>query len=158
MPPSVETSTPATAPPVSVAVPETVTAVPSVTVALLAGAVSVATGAVVSVVLVARVSPLAGANGCAPMSASRLTVAWRIVVFGALPIGFALSRPQDHCTVPAPKTSALPFLCIVRLCVAVPIAVVVPWSVKISTPETVVEERRNWPAGRKPLSGSSSHS
>src|SRR4029450_8778591 len=105
-PPSVETSTPATTPPVSAAVPVTVTWLPSVTVAPLDGDVNVAVGAVVSVVLVARIRPEIGAYGCTPMSANRFSVACRWVVFGVLPIGLALSRPHDHWTVPAPKTSA----------------------------------------------------
>ena len=63
--------------------------------------------------------------GWAPMSANRLTVACSMLgsgglrwVGGAIP-GVQLARPQDHCTVPAPKTSApLGARYSVRWCVA----------------------------------------
>ena len=113
-PPSVETSTPATTPPTSLAVPETVLFTPSCSVAPFAGEVTVAVGAVVSVDLLASVRPLDSAKGCAPMSAKRLTVACWMFGSGGLPLGLVfgtshalvLSRPHDHCTVPAPKTRA----------------------------------------------------
>src|SRR5829696_6016294 len=108
LPPSVEISTPPTAPPpVSLAVPLTFTATPPGTVAPEAGEDTETVGPTVSVDLVARVSPLCRAAGCAPMSASRFTVACFIGVLAAPePRSWLLSRPQDHCTVPAPKTSA----------------------------------------------------
>ena len=58
-----------------------------------------------------------------PMSANRFTVACRISRLGAAPFGlsWSVSRPHDHCTVPAPNTSALlGARYSVRLCVAVP--------------------------------------
>src|SRR5689334_18415495 len=83
LPPSVETSTPPTTPPVSVAVPLMFTATPAGRLALAAGEDAVTVGPTVSVDLVARVSPLCRVAGCAPMSASRLTVACFIGVLAA---------------------------------------------------------------------------
>src|SRR5690349_7884217 len=100
---SVDTSTPATTPPVSLAVPVTVTFPPSPTVVEDDGEVMVEVGAVVSVDAVAATSPVSRAHGWAPMSASRLTVAWRMLRSG---VRVGSPRPQDHCTVPAPKTRA----------------------------------------------------
>src|SRR6266566_8853030 len=106
LPPSVDTSTPATTPPpASPAVPVIVTVVPSEMLAPAAGDVIVDVGAVVSVDAVAAVSPEISVEGCAPMSANRLTVTC-CMVESDLPDGFALSRPHDHWTVPAPNTSA----------------------------------------------------
>ena len=98
-----ETSTPATTPPVSAAVPLMVILAPSPTVAPPAGEVIVEVGAVVSVDAVAAVSPEISAYGCTPMSANRFTVACCMLRSGVPP---ALSSPHDHCTVPAPNTSA----------------------------------------------------
>lgn len=115
LPPSVETSTEATTPPpVSAAVPVIVIASPLFTVLPEVGEVIVAVGAVWSVVSVAATSPLCRVEGCAPISAIRLTVACCIVGSGGFSDGsvaywfqaLVLSRPQDHCTVPAPNTSA----------------------------------------------------
>src|SRR5262249_39843673 len=87
-PPSVETSTPATTPPpVSLAVPETVTRAPSARLAPGAGAVIVAVGAVLSVDAVATTRPVMSWYGCAPMSANRLTVACCMVRSAALRLG-----------------------------------------------------------------------
>ena len=73
---SVETSTPATTPPpVSVAVPDTVTALPTLVLEPFAGAVMLAVGGVVSVDLLAATRPVCRVAGWTPMSASRLTVA-----------------------------------------------------------------------------------
>src|SRR5664279_2643210 len=74
-PPSVDTSTPATVPPESLAVPLIVTDVPSGTVPPGAGEVIVEVGAVVSVEAVAAWMPEIGVDGWAPMSANRFTVA-----------------------------------------------------------------------------------
>ncbi len=111
LPPSRDTSTPATTPPPkSVAVPVTVTGLPLRNVLPLAGAVMVEAGGVVSVEAVAATSPDCSEPGCTPMSANRLTVAcWRLTSVW-LPwsvLSWLLSRPQEYCTVPAPKTSAL---------------------------------------------------
>ncbi len=94
-PPSVDTSTPATVPPESVAAPVIVTAVPSGTLPPGAGEVIVDVGATVSVVAVASWIPEIGVYGCAPMSANRLTVACCMVGSGALPV-VAPSRPHAH--------------------------------------------------------------
>src|SRR5215470_19852646 len=107
VPPSVETSTPATTPPpASAADPLIVTAAPSDSVAPEDGDVIVEVGAVVSADAVAAVSPDISVAGCTfPMSANRFTVACCMaesVLFDNPP----LSRPHDHCTVPAPNTSA----------------------------------------------------
>ncbi len=113
VPPSVETSTPATVPPVSLAVPEIVTRDPSLTTVSCAGAEMVELGAVVSVDGEAAVRPLISVVACAPMSAKRFTVACCITGSGVAPDGgpalaqaLVTSRPHAHCTVPAPKTSA----------------------------------------------------
>ncbi len=77
VPPSVDSSTPATRPPpASAAVPETVIWVPSATVP---GELVIAeVGAVLSVDADAAVRPAGNVTGCTPMSANRLTVAWRM--------------------------------------------------------------------------------
>ena len=107
VPPSVDTSTPATTPPpVSLAVPVTVTTVPSGVVDPAVGEVIVDVGGVVSVDADAATSPASSVAGWAPMSASRFTVACCIVGSAARPVGLPLSSPHDHCTVPAPNTSA----------------------------------------------------
>jgi hypothetical protein len=111
-PPSVETSTAATIPPpVSVAVPVTVTLCPEGREAFGAGEVIVELGAVASVDCVSWTRPLCSVSGCAPMSASRLTVACCMRPSGAgteLPDAVECwsSRPRLHWVVPAPKTSA----------------------------------------------------
>ena len=64
-------------------------------------------GGVVSVEAVAGTKPGLERAGWTPMSANRLTVACCMSRSGAaLPRSWWLSRPQDHCTVPAPKTRA----------------------------------------------------
>ena len=63
-------------------------------------------GGVVSVDAVAGVSPDISVAGCTPMSANRFTVAC-CMAGSVLPVSPApLSRPHDHCTVPAPNTRA----------------------------------------------------
>ena len=112
LPPSVEISTPATTPPpASFAVPLMVTAEPSENEAPWDGEVIVEVGGVVSVDAVADVSPGISEAGWAPMSASTFTVACCMAGSGgvrlpASPAPAAWSRPNDHCTVPAPNTSA----------------------------------------------------
>src|SRR5215471_2444652 len=106
VPPSVETSTPATTPlPVSDADPLTVTAAPSDSVAPEDGDVIVEVGAVVSVDAAAADSPDISVVGCAPISASRFTVAC-CMAESVLPVPAPPSSPHTHCTVPAPNTSA----------------------------------------------------
>src|SRR4051794_34086728 len=92
LPPSVETSTPATTPPASLAVPVIVVVAPSWRLAPFAGDVMVAVGAVLSVDLLATLSPSAGssANGCTPMSAKRLTVACCMLLSSGVPEGRVL--------------------------------------------------------------------
>jgi hypothetical protein len=64
-------------------------------------------GAVVSVDWAAATSPDRSVAGCTPMSASRFTVACCMRLSAAAdPRSWLLSSPQDHWTVPAPKTSA----------------------------------------------------
>jgi hypothetical protein len=114
-PPSVETSTPATTPPpVSVAVPVIVTALPSASLAPDAGEVIVEVGGVVSVDLLAGASSELSVEGCAPISARRLTVACSMLGSGGFALGSVdwtshalnFASPHDHCTVPAPNTRA----------------------------------------------------
>jgi hypothetical protein len=77
-PPSVDTSTAATVPPTSLAVPVTVTSVCCTTLAPPVGAVMVDVGAVWSLVAVAAESPARSVCGWTPMSARMFTVAcWR---------------------------------------------------------------------------------
>lgn len=133
-PPSVDTSTPATRPPTSVAVPLTVTSDPLATEVAGAGEVIVALGAVVSVDAVGRTSPLISVAGCTPMSAKRLTVACCIRgSAGSCGPSCSESRPQAHWIVPAPKTSApLAARYRVRWWVVVPGVVTVPKSRRYS--------------------------
>src|SRR5262245_39922007 len=124
-PPSAETSTPATVPPASVAVPEIVTLVPSAIAVPCAGLVIVEMGAVVSVDAEVAVNPDISVVADAPMSANRFTVACCMTGSAVAPEGgpllfhaLVVSRPHAHCTVPAPKTSApLAARYIVRWCV-----------------------------------------
>ena len=107
-PPSNETSTPATRPPESVAVPAIVTGWPVWTVVPVAGLVIVAVGRTVSVLAVANVSPDWMVPGCAPMSAKRFTVACCMRTSSTPPLlsAFSVARPYDHRMVPALNTSA----------------------------------------------------
>src|SRR6266516_473556 len=105
-PPSVDTSTPATNPPTSAAVPCAVTCAPLATEPPV-GEVIAAVGATRSVETLAALSPLTNVLGCACMSARRLTIAWRILVSATAPApSCSASRPQAHWMVPAEKTSA----------------------------------------------------
>jgi hypothetical protein len=107
---SSETSTPATTPPLSAAVPETVTFAPLAAEAPAAGDVTVAVGPVASVDAVAATSPLIRVAGCTFMSASRFTVACCIRgsagSTGLKVLSWLASRPQANWTVPAPNTRA----------------------------------------------------
>ena len=122
---SVDTSTPPTRPPpLSAAVPVTVTGLPTGTTALLAGAVIVEDGGAVSVEAVAAERPACSVVGCDPMSASRFTVACCAAESTAAdPRSWFESSAHGHWIVPAPKTSA-PLACRywVIECVAVPAA------------------------------------
>ena len=163
VPLSVETSTPPTLPPpASVAVPVTVSGWPTGTVAPAAGVAMVDVGAVVSLLALAADNPDCRVAGCAPMSANRLTVAWRTAVVG----GRRLSRLNGCCLVPKPTapcrhqrprrrsepgtSSGGESPCPARTCCRSPGG---------SRPRfLVVVDRRIRPAGWKPLSGDSSHS
>ena len=71
-------------------------------------------GALVSVDFVCGCSPASRVAGCAPISASRLTVNCSMFGSGGLFVGsvvptshaFWSASPHDHWTVPAPNTSA----------------------------------------------------
>src|SRR5882672_10661199 len=162
--PSNETSTPGTAPPpCSVAWPLIVTRVPLGTEAPDAGDTIVELGAKMSADIEAATSGVPSAPSCndcgwAPMSASRLTVACCIARSGfAGRRSCTASSPHDHCTVPAPNTSA-PLLCrySVSECVALPGPTLMPKSSTFWGSTTVVEDMRINPDGRAPLSTSSS--
>src|SRR4051794_7949691 len=110
---SVDTSTPATMPPLSAAVPVTVTAVPSTTTAPATGLVIVEVGGVVSVLAATGCSVDISVVAWSPMSANRFTVACCITGSGASPTfgpllshALVVSSPHAHWTVPAPKTCA----------------------------------------------------
>src|SRR3954462_16031137 len=106
-PSSVDTSTPATTePPEAAAVPLTVTVAPSATEAPAAGAVTVEVGGVVLVEAAAGARPAIRVAGWASMSARRLIVACCMLRSTAVLPGLLGSRPQAHCTVPAPNTRA----------------------------------------------------
>jgi hypothetical protein len=75
VPPSVETSTPATRPPLSAAVPETVICAPLAAVAPVAGEVMFTVGAAESVEAEAAERVAIRVVGCTPMSANRFRVA-----------------------------------------------------------------------------------
>src|SRR5688500_13113527 len=109
--PSTDTSTPVTAPPTSAAVPVIVTGCPGRSVEPAVGAVIVDVGAAPP-----------GVEARMPMSSKRFIVACCMSALGGVfPRSCVPSRPHDHCTVPAPKTSALLGARYnVRLCVAVP--------------------------------------
>ena len=62
-----------------------------------------------SVEAVAATSPGWSEPGCTPMSASRFTVACRMLASGVVAVSLWVpSRPQDHWIVPAENTSAPP--------------------------------------------------
>ena len=84
-----------------------VTVVPGVTVVPEAGETIAADGAAVSVEAEAAVRLGSSDPGWLCMSANRLTVAC-CMRGSAVEVSrsWLASRPQDHCTVPAPKTSA----------------------------------------------------
>src|SRR6185503_2873903 len=107
-PPLVDTSTPDSRPPPdSAAVPVMVIGVPAVNDAPPAGEVIVEVGGARSVDATAATRPDCIVPGCAPMSAKRLTVACFMRTSAASePRSCDESRPHDHCTVPAPNTSA----------------------------------------------------
>jgi hypothetical protein len=63
-------------------------------------------GGVVLVEAVVTVRPARSVAGCAPMSVNKLTVACCMLRSTPPPLGLLASRPQAHCTVPAPKTRA----------------------------------------------------
>src|SRR5207248_5725958 len=135
-PPSTETSTPATVPPTSLAVPMIAMRTPLDTVAPAAGDVTVEVGAVVSLDAAAGTRPACNVCGCTSMSANRLTVACCMRGSGIeTPRSCTPSSPHAHCTVPAPNTSAvftLPNASTVLLrysvseCVAMPAATFAP--------------------------------
>src|SRR4029079_9252549 len=149
-------------PPCSTAVPVIVTRLPLATDPPLGGETTVDTGAKRSVYSVAAPSgglcgsgPACSVAGCAPMSASTLTVAcciaWSVLCdFGVPPRSWTPSRPHDHCTVPAPKTIA-PLLWRYRVIawVARPPATLAPKSLNFSATSSVVDDRRIRPAGRE---------
>ena len=81
------------------------------------------------------------------------------IVWSVRPDGFALSRPQDHCTVPAPNTRApLGARYSVRWWVAVPVVSLAAVVGEICAEVSVVDDMSISPGGRKPLSASTSHS
>ena len=102
--------------------PVTGTAEPLGRVAPAVGAVICDEAGVASVDAAAVTRPAWSESGCTPMSAKRLTVACCMRTSGAaLPRSWLASSPHDHCTVPAPNTSApLEWRYRVRLCVALP--------------------------------------
>src|SRR4051794_16946738 len=100
LPPSVEISTPATTPPTSDAVPETVVLAPFAIAAPVEGDVIAEDGAVVSVDALAATSPAVRVAGCAPMSANRFTVACCIRGSGGRFTALPSSRPHVHSIVP----------------------------------------------------------
>ncbi len=107
VPPSTDTSTAATTPPTSEAVPVTVSGDPTGTVVPATGKVTVETGAVWSVDVDGMVRPDCSVAGREPMSASMLAVACCMRAWGAPPVrGWVSSRPHDHWQVPVPHTSA----------------------------------------------------
>src|SRR5262249_61527657 len=75
---------------------------------------------------------------------------------------WTVSRPHDHCTVPAPKTSAFETgsRYSTRLWVAVPLPYVLPLSSRYvpSVIEMVVDDRSIAPVGRFAVASSTSHS
>src|SRR6266550_2254977 len=126
-PPSTDTSTPATAPPGSPALPLIVKAEPTPTVAPPMGDAIVDAGGVVSDDPTAGMRPASIVVGCTPMSAKRLIVACCMAGLAGVPgNSCSASRPHDHCAVPAPKTSAVPRRYSVRWWVAVPGAYTLP--------------------------------
>ena len=162
VPPSIDTSTPATCPPKSAAVPVRVTLVPLAKLVLAAGEEMVTVGLVMSVDALAAVMPLISVAGCTPMSASRLTTSCCRPVSGAsgvVLLSWLLSRPQANWMVPAANTSApLAARYSVMWCVVVPAVTVLPKSRRYSGVAPVAVDRSISPPGRYPLSRSSSDS
>ena len=86
-----------------------VTGVPLCRAAPAVGEVMTEVGGVWSVEAVAATSPDWSVAGWTPMSANRFTVACCMLTSALAkpsPPSWSESRPQDHCTVPAPKTRA----------------------------------------------------
>ncbi len=107
VPPSTEISTSATTPPTSEEVPEIVTLLPAVNAALLRGEAMTDVGAVISVGELELKPPLCMVAGITPISANKLIVACCIRASSEdEPLSCSPSKPQLHCTVPAPNTSA----------------------------------------------------
>src|SRR5262249_10879941 len=115
LPSSVETSTPPmTPPPASLAVPVMVTVEFDCTLACAEGEAITDEGGAASVEADAGVNAAMRVLGCTPISANRFTVACCMRSSGpTLPSGLP-SRPHDHCTVPAPNTSAFFTRCSVK--------------------------------------------
>src|SRR5262245_2776619 len=111
-PPSTETSTWRTLPPpTSAEVPFTVIIVPVGYAPPSTGKPIVDAGGETSPVAVAETNPACIVVGCTPISANRFSVACCIrSTAGSWPRSWSLSNPHDHCTVPAPNTSA-PLVC-----------------------------------------------
>src|SRR6478735_4737224 len=106
---SLETSTPATRPAASAAVPVRVTRSPFFWDWPAAGVLIVTVGPAVSVDFVAAARPVIRVAGCAPMSASRLTCACCMresVELSGYSESCSASRPYVHWIVPALKTRA----------------------------------------------------
>ena len=114
-PPSVETSTPATTPPpLSVAVPLIVTVLPFANVAPADGEVIVEVGGGgVGGLRGRRQVRIPACAGCAPMSASRLTVACCMIGLGrvlgvTVVVGVEAPRPLDRARVEDERTAGGP--------------------------------------------------
>src|SRR3954470_24021737 len=107
-PPSVDTSTPPSTPPaLSLAVPTMFTSALADTLAPEAGEVMLELGGAASLEALAATRPLIRVGGGTPMSANKFIVACCMrTSTPTVPSGLP-SRPHDHCTVPAPKTSTL---------------------------------------------------
>ncbi len=111
VPPSVETSTPATTSPgaLVVAVPVIVEGAPSGSEASFVGLVMTELGGVVLEDSAPGTRPDMRVAGCTPIMANRFTTnCCMFLSAGPLPcsMGFQGSRPHENCTVPAPNTNA----------------------------------------------------
>jgi hypothetical protein len=158
-PPSTDTSTPATTPAASVAVPDTVTWVPNAMVPLTGWAM-LTTGAVWSPDADAATNPACRLVGWTPISASRLMVpCWIAGIAPCVLRSWVPSSPQPYWMVPALKTNAPDAARYsLKWWVSVPGAVWLPKSWRISGTAATVVDAVICPAGAKPLSTTESAS
>ena len=138
-----------------------VTGVPALVAVAIRGEVIVEVGASASVEAAAATRPDCRVAGCAPMSASRFTVACCIRTSAAAdPRSWSPSSPHAHCTVPGAEDQRAARCAVQRQRVRRGARRVVSSRSPAGTGTSSrwCRDRRIRPGGREPLSRSSSHS